>query len=132
MTQVEINKCPRSFVMPMADNNLQRFLGISQYAWEGKVNGEQACLWGLIPPTLLSDQAYLWLHTTAVAEQHQFLLVRYSQRMIQRMLEEFPLIFGHCALADTSAQRWLRWLGAEFDFPQGKLAPFTIRRKQNG
>lgn len=127
--KVEINDYPRQFVMPMADNNLCRFLGISQYAWEGKVDGKQACLWGLISPTLLSDQAYLWLHTTEIAEQHQFLLVRYSAKMIERMLQDFSSINGHCAVEDPCAQRWLKWLGAEFGFPNGKLIPFTIRRK---
>lgn len=108
---------------------LLRFLHCSTISWLADVDGRGACLWGLIPPTLLSDQAYLWLWTNELAEQHSFLLVRYSQRMIEEMLKEFPILVGHCHSEDPRAQRWLKWLGAEFDFPQGKLIPFAIRRK---
>lgn len=127
--KVEINAYPRQVVMPGADSNLQRFLQLSSYAWEGRVDGKRACLWGLITPTLLSDQAYLWLDTEEIAEQHQFLLVRYSARMIERMLQDFCVLQGHCLANNLRAQRWLKWLGAEFEFPNGELIPFTIRRK---
>ncbi len=109
--------------------HLRRFFRQSPICWIGQVDGEGICVWGLIPPCLLSEKAYLWLWTSELAEQHTFLLVRYSQRMVEEMLKEFPIIVGHCEMKNHRAQRWLKWLGAEFDFPQGKLIPFIIRRK---
>lgn len=125
--------CIAQMIQPEMDMveavQLFRCLNISTICWSAQVDGQGACIWGLIPPTLLSDQAYLWLYTTDLAEEHQFLLVRHSQRMIEEMLKEFPILVGHCHSEDPRAQRWLKWLGAEFDFPQGKLIPFAIRRK---
>lgn len=108
---------------------LLRCLRISTICWSADVDGQGACIWGLIPPTLLSEQAYIWLHTTEVAEQHTFLLVRHSQRLIADMLKEYSALVGHCQVEDPRAQRWLKWLGAEFGFPGSKLIPFVIRQK---
>lgn len=93
----------------------------------GCVDGKLLCIWGLIPPTLLSDQAYLWLHTTPEAEQHQFILVRRSQIEMTEMKAEFAQIIGHCEVDEALSIRWLKWLGAQFGEPHGKLIPFVIR-----
>lgn len=102
---------------------------LSQTIYQGKINGEVACVWGLVPPTVMSTQAYIWLYTTPIAEQHTFILVRYSQMMIQSMLEDYDTITGHCRIDDDRAIKWMRWLGAEFGKFQGQLVPFWIRRK---
>lgn len=95
----------------------------------GLVDGELACVWGLIPPTLLSSNAYLWLHTTELVEDHKFLFVRHSQRYVEEMLRHFPKIVGDCLIGNSSARRWLEWLGAEFYPPVGGRWPFVIRAK---
>jgi hypothetical protein len=105
---------------------------MSQTTYHATVDGKGACIWGLVPPTLLSERAYLWLFTTDVANEHQFLLARHSQIIVQKMLEEYPILTGHCHIIDARAQRWLKWLGAEFGFPQDQRIPFTIRKKQDG
>ena len=85
------------------------------------------CFWGLIPPSLLSDRAYLWLYTTEYLKGHTFALIRHSQRAVEEMTRDFPLLVGHCAASATQSIRWLRWLRAEFGSPCGKLIPFQIR-----
>jgi len=99
------------------------------FLWRGMVNDNVACVWGLAPATILSDKAYIWLYTTKYADEHPFLLVRYSQIMMEHMLKQFSLIVGHTQAENTRAIKWLKWLGAEFGFPNGKYIPFTIRRK---
>jgi len=37
---------------------------MSTIMWAGFIRGELACIWGVIPPTLMSNQAYAWLNTT--------------------------------------------------------------------
>lgn len=98
--------------------------------WIGLHNNRFVCAWGLIPPTLCSDQAYLWLHTTPELVGNEFLFVRHSQIAVRKMLEEYPVIKGD-AVGDERSIRWLRWLGAEFGESTERGIPFRIR-KQNG
>lgn len=96
--------------------------------WAGVIDNELACLWGLVPPSLMSNQAYLWLYTTDVIKEHQFVLVRHSQRVMEDLLKEYPSIVGHATVGDKKAIRWLKWLGAEFGYPQGTGLPFRIKK----
>jgi hypothetical protein len=105
------------------------FIAASVHAYTGLVAGKIICLWGLIPPTLLSDQAYLWLYTTPAAEEHQFVLVRRGQIEMKKMLEEYPKIVGHCEVGAERSIRWLKWLGAKFGLAEGALVPFIIERQ---
>lgn len=116
---------------PNAMDVLMECYRLSAIVWAGMVEGEPACLWGLIPPTLMSDQAYLWLLTTDLVEDHKFLFVRHSQRFVEIMLQQYPRIIGHCETSATQSIRWIKWLGGRFGEPEGKRIPFTIR-KANG
>lgn len=107
-------------------------LQFTRHLWAGSVDGKIACIWGLIPPTLMSTQAYLWLYTTELVKDHTFLFVRYSQRAIEQMLEEYPTIVGVCEANNTRAIRWIKWLGGTFNEPVGRGIPFIILRKDNG
>lgn len=104
-------------------------LNMSEVVYSASVDGHGAALWGLVPPSILSERAYLWLHSTDVANDHPFLMARYSRMIVEEMLEEHPILIGHCHIDDARAHRWLKWLGAEFGFPDGKRIPFTIRKK---
>lgn len=94
----------------------------------GYVDGEFICCWGLIPPSFLSNQAYLWMWSPEQMK-HQFTFIRQSQIQVQRMLEVYDSIVGDCIATNRQAQRWLRWLGAEFDYPRDGKVPFVIRGK---
>lgn len=106
---------------------MQRSMNNSSHVWVGYSATDVLAFWGLIPPTLLSDRAYLWLYTTEHMQGHQFMFIRWSQRAVEEMLHEYPLIVGHCAVGATKSIRWLRWLHAQFEEPQGQLIPFTIK-----
>jgi hypothetical protein len=108
---------------------LHRCIMASSVVWTGYADDEPICMWGLVPPTLLSASAYLWLLTTEQIKDHQFALVRHSQIEMEKMLEAYPLIVGHCDLRHPNSVRWLKWLGAVFDTSQGPMAPFMIEKK---
>jgi len=112
------------------DNMLvRRCIFTSTRAYTGWVDTQVACIVGLICPTLLSEQAYLWLHTTPLVQEHKFLFVRYSQLWLEEALKEFPLIVGHTMTENISGIRWLKYyLGAKFGEPEGLAVPFEIRR----
>jgi len=101
---------------------------MSTVIWAGFIDDELACIWGVIPPTLMSSQAYLWLYTTDVIKGHEFILVRHSQMVIKQILEEYPSIVGHAIIGSSKSIRWLKWLGAKFGPPQGTGVPFRITR----
>lgn len=115
--------------IPGAERTLRHCLYISQDSWTGFVDGNIACIWGVIPPTLMSNQAYLWLLTTELVREHQFLFVRHSQRVIEEMLRAYDVIVGDAIIGNDRGIRWLKWLGAEFGEPQGMKIPFRIRKK---
>jgi hypothetical protein len=94
--------------------------------WAGLINGELAAMWGLMPPTVLSNQAYLWLYTTEALEGHEFVLIRHSQLVVKEMLREYSSICGHAVVSNHKAIRWLKWLGAKFEAPLGGGLPFRI------
>ncbi len=103
---------------------------ISAELWHGTIDGQTACVWGLIPPSLLSTQAYLWLHTTELVNGHQFIFVRYSQRMVEILLNEYDSIIGHVRVDSPRSIRWLKWLGADIGEPTGAALPFSIKKKE--
>lgn len=105
---------------------------VTTVVWGGKIGGEIKCLWGLVPPTLLSDEAYLWLHVLEPVEEYEFVFVRYSQQAIAEALERFPVIKGHCEVGASRSIRWIKWLGGKFSEPQGRMIPFEIRKRTNG
>lgn len=103
---------------------------LSAEVWSGYVDDRLICCWGLIPPTLLSNQAYLWMHSTPAIRDHQFILVRHSQRIVEKMLERYDRIIGDCRIGAVDSIRWLKWLGAEFDNANDlDYCSFIIRRK---
>lgn len=96
----------------------------------GYIDGQLACVWGLMPPSLLSQRAYLWLYVTDVVKEHTFIFIRQSQIAIKRMLEDYPELYGEIEIDNYKAITWLRWLGASLGEPFDGRIPFTIRRSE--
>jgi hypothetical protein len=114
--------------LPPAHLNIRRNSMLnSTRVWIGRDDDNIVVVWGLIPPTILSDRAYLWMFHTPHLASHAFLVARHSRDAIHEALAEFPLIIGHCSLDNLRSHRWLRWLGAEFLAPEGDLIPFRFK-----
>jgi hypothetical protein len=52
-------------LLPNGEEIIKASVARSSDTWAGLVDEEVACVWGLIPPSILGDKAYLWLITTA-------------------------------------------------------------------
>lgn len=104
-------------------------LALTTDIWLGMYNGKVACAWGLMPPTLLSSVAHMWLYTTEELKGHEFIFIRYSQRVIEVLHAEYPIICGLCDATQERTVRWLQWLGASFGEPRGKYVPFKLRKR---
>jgi hypothetical protein len=117
-----------SMLSPIDQETMNRALHNSSHIWLGCDNHKVLAIWGLIPPTLLSDRAYLWLYTTENLTSHQFMFIRHSQRAVKEMLEQYPLIVGNTLLSNSRAIRWLKWLGAEFIPTDNPVLYFEIKK----
>jgi len=109
-------------------DTLEEYLCFSAKLYLGSIRGRLCCAWGLIPPTLLSDTAYLWLFSTPAIDEHKFLFVRTSQRVIEEMLQEWPVINGFCDHRNLRSIRWLKLLGARFGDVGPTHVSFEIRK----
>lgn len=92
----------------------------------GYIDGVVACVWGLIPPTLLSQAAYMWLITTDIVAENKFLFIRHSQLWIEAALSRYAVLVGDVVIGHASARRWIEWLGGVFGAPIMGRVPFTI------
>lgn len=101
--------------LPEAEEALREYIYRSIEVRLGLIDGKPACVWGLIPPTLLSQQAYLWLLTTNIVAEHKFLFVRHSQRYIEEALKIYPEIVGDVIVPNEPAMKWIKWLGGVFE-----------------
>ncbi len=138
---VQINRAPRAEITELISSHIapnldavelrrfKQFILVSQAVWHCEIAGEFIGMWGTIPPTLLSDYAYMWVYTNEKVKNHEFVFIRHSQIAIAQVLEEWREVHGHAEASASKSIRWLKWLGAEFLEPEGKLIPFIIRRK---
>jgi hypothetical protein len=108
-------------------DTMARAIRNSEWVWVGDVNGEIFGFWGLIPPSMLSDKAYLWfMHTDALCK-HIFAFIRHSRKVTAELLRHYPILVGHGQANESRSLRWLAWCGAQFGESQGDLIPFEIR-----
>jgi len=107
---------------------LIRWLAKPQKAWAAFHDDDLLAVWGLIPPTLLSEVAYLWMITFPAAEEHKFIFMRRTKVQIEQMLELYPTIIGDCEASASRSIRWLRYMGAEFTEEHNGLLRFVIRK----
>jgi len=115
---------------PNAMEIMAKFVSGSRCTFVGYADGKVACVYGLITPTLLSDRAHMWLLTTDLVNEHKFIFVRHSQVVIEAVLENYNQIVGETSIKDEKALRWMKWLGADFEYPSGvELVPFRITRE---
>lgn len=105
------------------------FLRVTPEPWIGFADEAFCCAWGLIPPTILSDNAYLWVYTNEALKGNEFYFIRQSQRWLKAMLEIYPSIYGHAHMDAAQSIRWIKLCGGVFeDFPVDELLRFRIRK----
>jgi hypothetical protein len=101
----------------------------SSRVWVGLDDDTVLACWGVQPPSLLSDRAYIWVWTSEHLQSHVFMFIRHSQRAIADMLLEYQTLYGVTVAGNDRAVRWLKWLGAEFGPEYHGVLPFEIRAK---
>lgn len=85
---------------------------LSRHILVGRIGTEILCVVGFIPRSFISDEAYIWMHTTSAASSHKLIVGRHARAVVTRALEIYTKLIGHCLTGKS--RRWLETLGAEF------------------
>lgn len=92
-------------------------LRASSLAMTALVNGELACVFGVVPVSLLGGIGCPWLLGTKVLDRHSRILVRLAPKYIWLMRSRFPHLVNSVHAEHTESVRWLRRLGFTFSEP---------------
>jgi hypothetical protein len=94
---------------------LLRELESSSVAWSWVVDGEVACMFGIINPDLFGEAAYPWFLTTPLVEKHSRQFARACKSLLPELIEHHPKLAGMVDARYTLSLRWLQWLGARIE-----------------
>lgn len=75
-------------------------------------DSQPLCFIGLIPQTMVSESAYVWMITTEAGAEHKLIIARHAREFLNRLYTKYSTLFGHCF--ELKSENWLRSLGAEF------------------
>lgn len=97
------------------------------------LNGKIIAMFGIAPKTILGERAVIWLLTAPEVEQIKFTFVKLSKRYVKLFLEQYPILENWVDSRYTQAIKWLKLLGAKFDWEQNvngvPFYHFEIRRR---
>jgi hypothetical protein len=97
----------------------------STVAWSWVIDGEVACMFGVVRYGLFGDVCYPWFLTTPLVEVHARQFARACKTILPELLCLFPKMEGMVDARYNLSIRWLRWLGAEIDAP----IPWGVEKK---
>lgn len=90
-------------------------------------------MFGIVPKSLLGQEATIWLLTAPEIEQMKLSFVKLSKMYVKLFLEQYPVLENWVDGRYIQAIKWLKLLGAEFDWAQTlngvEFHHFTIRRR---
>jgi len=112
---VEMYQLEKSQFMSMhgeAPLEVAKAADLSSTILVGIFNSKPLCYIGLIPKTLTSDTAYVWMIVTELGERHPLLLALNAKRVRDRILAKYSCVWGHCFGSKSIA--WLTSFGAKF------------------
>jgi len=97
----------------------------SASAWSWIIDGEVACMFGIISPNMLDAQSYPWFLTTYLVETHARQFARACKTLLPELLERHPRLVGMVDARYGLSILWLEWLGAKIDEPE----PWGVARE---
>jgi hypothetical protein len=86
----------------------------SRYSWAFEVDGELACLLGIVEGSLISRFGIPWMLGTTVLDKNVGVLIRHSRKYYEEVKGKYPHLVNFVDARNTKSIRWLKWLGFEF------------------
>ncbi len=98
--------------------DILRAAGLSDPILRGDYGGHLLVVLGFIPPTILSEDSYLWMYSSPVVRRYPMVVGRWGYRVIEAAFHRYSRIVGHC---NRDSAHWLRRMGAEVKMGPGGL-----------
>ena len=83
----------------------------STEAWTAFADGRVICMFGIAPPTILSDMAVPWLLTAEEMPKHKRIFLSRSRQVVEDWRQQYTLMVNYVDARYAKALRWLEWLG---------------------
>ncbi len=97
---------------------LSNALRSSHQAWTGLIDGEVACMFGVVPQSWMHGTGYPWMLGSELIVTHQKLFLRRCRGQVQSMAQSFRYLHNYVDARNDKAIRWLEWLGFEIEEPE--------------
>jgi hypothetical protein len=92
-------------------------LAWSAEAYAGFIDGELACLFGIVPGTFLTGEAVPWLLTSSVVQRKPRAFLRASREVIADWMGKYPVLVQQVDARYAQALRWAAHVGFQVEAP---------------
>lgn len=92
-------------------------LKVSDWAMTGTLDGVPVCMFGVAPVSLLNGIGAPWMLAAEPLEAAQKTFLKLCRPVVSEMARCYPRLINVVDERNTTAIRWLRWLGFRFDMP---------------
>lgn len=120
--QADIDEITEALGVPMEEALLEAFTG-SLNAKKIVVDGKVVAVFGDAVHSILGSIGVPWLISTVHVEQHARAFLKVCKPEVQGMLTRHQHLVNFVDARNTSAIRWLKWLGFSF----GPAEPYGAR-----
>lgn len=97
---------------------LLQSLRLSLKSWTWLVDGEPACMYGVVAPVLVGRLGSPWMLSTPLVKKHTFAFLRNYRSQINEMLGMYPVLVNFVDARHTVCIRWLKWTGFRVGDPE--------------
>lgn len=97
---------------------LRRGFSCSSHAWTGTVDGEPACMFGVVPVSMMGSVGVPWMLGTDLVEQHATAFLRRNKPYVKQMSAAYNHLINYVDDRNVKAIQWLEWLGFTMSEPQ--------------
>lgn len=104
--------------MLLPEQALRSGVACSTHCWTGTVDGEPACMFGVVPASMMSGIGVPWMLGTDLVEEHATAFLRRNKRYVKHMLTAYNHLVNYVDDRNVKAIAWLKWLGFTMSEPQ--------------
>ena len=97
----------------------------TKQSWTGLADDRVVCMFGIAQPSILSYVGAPWLLGSEELPKHFRTFLRGNKIYIKAIKKEFELLENYVDTRNTTAIRWLKWLGFELSSPE----PYGVERR---